>query len=301
MRIARWFVTAAVAVAAPATTTPGPVSVDFQHVNLHVAPQVVLEARRLRGTLRPTHVAQSPSFDDELSYTLHIESAEIAMTPAGLSALLNSTAFAGRDSPVSDVRVSIEDGHVTQKGTLRKGVRVPFTLVGDLSATPDGQIRMHPISMKAAGIPAGAVLRLFHLDLADLMKVDASRGVTASKDDLILDPSRLLPPPHASGKVTAVRIEGDRIVQVFGTPLPPARAAGPKNYMHYVGNVLRFGRLTMANTDLEIVDDDPADPFEFSPREYAKQLVAGYSKTQPDGSVIVHMPDLDDLRSDGKR
>jgi hypothetical protein len=57
----------------------------------------------------------------------------------------------------------------------------------------------------------------------------------------------------------------------------------------------------MANTDLEIVDDDPADPFEFSPREYAKQLVAGYSKTQPDGSVIVHMPDLDDLRSGGKR
>jgi hypothetical protein len=67
--------------------------------------------------------------------------------------------------------------------------------------------------------------------------------------------------------------------------------------MHYRGNVLRFGRLTMRDTDLRLVDADARDPFEFSPSAYVKQLVAGYSKNAADGSLRVYMPDLDDLTS----
>jgi hypothetical protein len=270
------------------------VGVDFQNVNLHLAPSVVMEVHRLRGALLPMRDGQAPSFDDVTSYTLHIEAGEVAMTADSLSALLNQTAFAGPESPVSGVRVSVDEGQVKQKGTLRKGLRIPFTVIGDLSATGDGRIRMHATSVKAAGVPAGGVLRLFHVDLADLMKGDQSKGVSAQGNDLILDPSRLLPPPRATGKVSSVRLEGNRIVQVFGgSALKRDSRAG---YMHYVGNSLRFGRLTMTNTDLKIVDQDPKDAFEFSPREYAKQLVAGYSKNHADGSVTVYMPDLNDLK-----
>jgi hypothetical protein len=63
--------------------------------------------------------------------------------------------------------------------------------------------------------------------------------------------------------------------------------------MLYRGNVLRFGRLTMHDTDLRLIDDDPRDPFEFSPKEYVKQLVAGYSKNEADGKLRVYMPDFD--------
>jgi hypothetical protein len=70
--------------------------------------------------------------------------------------------------------------------------------------------------------------------------------------------------------------------------------------MYYRGGTLRFGKLTMADTDLLLVDADQKDPFDFSPERYNDQLVAGYSKNTRAHGLIVYMPDLNDLGS-GKR
>jgi hypothetical protein len=50
----------------------------------------------------------------------------------------------------------------------------------------------------------------------------------------------------------------------------------------------------MHDADMELIDEDQRDPFEFSPAGYVKQLVAGYSKNAADGSLRVYMPDLDE-------
>jgi hypothetical protein len=52
----------------------------------------------------------------------------------------------------------------------------------------------------------------------------------------------------------------------------------------------------MTDTDLELVDDDPGDPFDFSVDRWNEQLVAGYSKTTADRGLRAHMPDFNDLR-----
>jgi hypothetical protein len=62
--------------------------------------------------------------------------------------------------------------------------------------------------------------------------------------------------------------------------------------MFYRGGVLRFGKLTMNDTDMRLVDADPTDPFDFFPDHYKDQLVAGYSKTTATGGLIVYMPDF---------
>ena len=61
--------------------------------------------------------------------------------------------------------------------------------------------------------------------------------------------------------------------------------------MAYRGGSLRFGKLTMNNVDLQLIDADPKDPFEFFPDHYNEQLVAGYSKTTAYGGLRVYMPD----------
>jgi len=48
----------------------------------------------------------------------------------------------------------------------------------------------------------------------------------------------------------------------------------------------------MTDADLEIVDESPNTPFEFSLPDYDRQLVAGYSKNTPSHGLIVFMPDL---------
>jgi hypothetical protein len=118
--------------------------------------------------------------------------------------------------------------------------------------------------------------------------------VTLDGDNILMNPGRMLPPPRIDGRVTAVRIEGDRMIQTFRSKdakalVPPYKA---QNYIYHQGGVLRFGKLTMTDADLEIVDQSPRTPFEFSLPDYNRQLVAGYSKNTPARGLIVFMPDL---------
>jgi hypothetical protein len=65
--------------------------------------------------------------------------------------------------------------------------------------------------------------------------------------------------------------------------------------MYFHGGTLRFGKLTMSDTDLEIVDADPSNPFDYSLDRYQDHLVAGHSNTTPVDGLIVVMPDLQQL------
>jgi hypothetical protein len=59
---------------------------------------------------------------------------------------------------------------------------------------------------------------------------------------------------------------------------------------------VQFGKLTMRDADLELLDSAPSDPFDFSIDHYNEQLVAGYSKMTQSGGLCVHMPDYDKLK-----
>jgi len=66
--------------------------------------------------------------------------------------------------------------------------------------------------------------------------------------------------------------------------------------MSYRGAQLRFGKLTMSDTDLVLIDLDPRDPLDFYLDHYKDQLVAGYSKTTPQFGLRVFIPDFNKLR-----
>ena len=53
----------------------------------------------------------------------------------------------------------------------------------------------------------------------------------------------------------------------------------------------------MNATDLELVDMDPKDPFDFSVDHWNDELIAGYSKTMPGGGLKAHVPDYNDLKT----
>jgi hypothetical protein len=74
---------------------------------------------------------------------------------------------------------------------------------------------------------------------------------------------------------------------------PPVSKA--TNYMFFRGGVLRFGKLTMTDTDLFIEDEEPNDPFDFWLDRYNDQLVGGVSRTTRDHGLIVEMPDFSKL------
>ena len=270
------------------------VELEMRNVNFHVDQSVTLEVRHLRGRMIATRPGEPPIFDDRNSFLTHVDWAEIAISAQSMTDLLNRYVFAYEGTPIKNVTLAIDHGRVKEKGTMHKAIDLPFEVEGALAATPDGEIRLHADKIRSAHVPFKGLLHLFGEDLSKLINLKADLGVRVVGDDILLSPARIIPAPRFEGKVTAVRIEQDRIVQVFGSqnlakPLAPPYQA--RNYIYHRGGTLRFGKLTMTDTDLEIVDKSPRDPFDFNLAEYNRQLVAGYSKNTPSHGLIVFMPD----------
>jgi hypothetical protein len=271
------------------------VAVQMRHVDYHVDSTIVLRIEYLRGELQPTSPEHSPYFDEKTSFRLNIDSARIAVAPKTLGDLLNRYTFSYPGSPLKHLELSVEKGQLKQQGTMRG---ISFTLLGDLTLIHTGELRLHPTSVKAVGIAVGGLMKFFGLNLEKLVKLRGVRGVRIEKDDFYLDPAALLPPPLVKGRVNAVQVTDTAIsltfnpadsAKVTALSVPDAKAA---NYMYYRGNLLRFGKLTMHDTDLMIEDAEPGDPFDFFLDQYKAQLVAGYSRTRPDDGLTVVMQDF---------
>ncbi len=282
-----------------AQTAPGPqgasVGVEMHNVFYHFTPQIAVHIRDLRGELEPKGAAGFPVFDDKDSFVLHLRSAEISISTASMAAVLNDHVFAAHDAPLKQISLAVVTGRLKVKGRLHNQGDIPFETEATLSVTPEGKIQMRAEKIRALHLPVKGLMDLFGIEIADLIKTNKVKGLRAEKDDLILDATEILPPPQIEGRVSTVRLEGDNIVQTFG-PAPHWRPTQPGNYMAYRGNRLRFGKLTMADTDMVLLDMDPGDPFDFSLDRYKEQLTAGYTKITPTFRLRVYMRDLNKLQ-----
>lgn len=274
----------------------------MKNVHLHVADGIVLDVAHLRGVMIPRTAGQPPVFDDQRSYVLHVLNAGIAMDVRSLQTLLNNHILGYDGAPLKDVEVRTEADRLVIKGKLHKGVDIPFSTKATVGVTADGNLQLHSESMKAAGIPAKGLMKLFGLELDDVVDLKRRRGVEVRDNDIVIAPGQVLPPPEIRGRLVRAAIAGDRLVQTFGGSAPAGRRLGlpapdARNYIYFGGGIIRFGKLTMTDADLQLIDLDPRDPFEFDPPRYNMQLVAGYSKNTPQKGLKTYMPDIDDLRA----
>ena len=280
---------------------PEPVQFQMKNVNFLVSPDIVLGVRALRGRLERTRPEVPVTFDDSDSFFVDIDSANITVSPASLSALMNSYVFAYKGAPVKNVTTTISGGRLIQKGTIHKGIDLPFEIDGSVYATKDGKVGLHADSIKAAGLPVKGLLDFLGADVSSLIHENRGRGIETQGDDIVLAPDRLTPPPHIQGRVRRVDLSGGRLLMIFDSerhepPLtPPVPSA---EYIYHRGGVLRFGKLTMTDADIEIVGDRRG-AFNFFQREYKKQLIAGYSKTTPANGLVAHMLDYSHFESRG--
>jgi hypothetical protein len=238
------------------------------------------------------------NLDDSESYVVEIDAAETAMGESSLNALMNDHVFGHGRKPIRDLVIRVEEGVVKQKGVLDKKIDLPFSVKGSVEATADGKIRVRAKSIKSLGLPVKPLLAVLGVEMDDLLKVEPGHGLTVDENDFIMDPEKMLPPPRLRGRVTAVRIEGDEVVQTFGSrSAEPLAGATTRNHIYWRGGRLRFGKLMMRDTDLELIDQDPSDPFDFSVHGYNEMLVAGYSRNTLQLGLKTHMPDYDDVKT----
>ena len=283
----------------PGVASTAPTSLMIANVDFHTGNGVVLRIRRLTGEMRSLKNG-IVDFDDITSYAIDVSSAEVGMTGTDLTNLMNNHVFAYRGSPLSHLRVEIGNNALRQTGTLHKGVDIPFDMTANVALTTDGRIVLHATRVHILGVNGLALMKALGLSLEKMMDLSKAHGVTVKGNDLILDAIALLPPPSVRGRLTAVRVDGDQLVQTIGTladSLAPRQSidAGVSNFMLYRGGTLHFGKLFMTNAEMLVVDADQRTPFDFDNPRYLRQLVAGRSKTLSDLGLEVWMPDAASL------
>ncbi|HEX5074982.1 MAG TPA: hypothetical protein VFW03_17325 [Gemmatimonadaceae bacterium] len=275
---------------------------EMKNVNLRVAKDAVVGVRTLRGQVMPTQPGGSALLDSTSSFSIRITSGTVALESADLGVILNRFVFGYKGSPLKHLKVRTEGDQLVQSGVMHKGVDLKFEIKAALSLTDSGWIRLHPTKVRVLGINGKSLLHALGLRLDDMLDLSKSTAARVKGDDIYLDPTKILPPPAITGRLTSVRVEGNALVQQFAT-LPDdsvftgyarADSAAP-NYLFFRGARLRFGRLEMHDTELQILDLDPSDPFDLFLAEYNKQLTAGYSRNRPNLSLQAFFPDYNDL------
>src|SRR4029434_2415367 len=142
------------------------VEAEMRNVDLHLTNDVALHIRSLRGRFVAQGTRPAPYLDDPRSYSVAVDSGEVAVDLASLNALL-ARALVGH-SNVRGLQVSIDaDGRLRQKGTVTKGIPVPFDVKASVSPAPEGRIRIHSESVRGFGIPVNPLLKAFGVKVDD--------------------------------------------------------------------------------------------------------------------------------------
>jgi hypothetical protein len=287
---------------APASRADSLLWIEIRNVTMHLDERATIRVRRLRGQVRSTSAGHPAILDDRGSFSIAVTSGTVSLTAEDLTRLLNDFVFAYHDAPLEKLRARPEGGQVTLEGTMHKGVALRFTINSAMSLTPEGMIRLQPTRTRILGVNGLKLMNALGLQLDDLLDLRGSRGASVKGNDIYLDPEKILPPPAIAGRLASARVEGSEIAiefvttpedSVFDGTVRPDSAV--PNFVYFRGAELQFGKLLMSDTDLLIVDADPSNPFDLNLQEYAKQLVAGTSRTLPNLGLRVEMPDYGSL------
>lgn len=282
--------------------TKAPTETQMRNVEFRVAEDIALDIHELRGQMQSKETGRPVNFDNKMEFVLRVDRARIGMKPSSLDSLMNQYVFNKPDSPLRQLHITMDGNQLKQEGIIHKIVDIPFTMWADVSAD-SGMIRLHPTKISICGINGLGLLKAVGTNLEKMIgkELPHERGVTAQANDLLLDPNKMLPPPEVELHLVDVKVQGDELMQFYDAARHEADLQLPhpeeKNYMYFRGGTIRMGKLLMPDADMQVVDTDPADAFDFYLDRYNEQLVAGFSRNQPNYGLLVFMRDFSDLGS----
>ncbi len=281
------------AASAPSTTAGlGPTTIYAHNIMLRKGPQFRIYITWIKGQMLRTKPSLDPSFDNSDSFLLLIQKGVIHANLGDIGTFLNGTSF-----PLKNVTVRGQGTQVKLTGTLHKLlVPLPVELLCTVGATPDGRIHLHIDKIGVLKIPLKGLLRGLHVEIDDIVGATPMTGVEVSGNDLFLNTTEMLPPPHIRGLLTSITVASPDLVLIYGnTPDDEAALAQWHNFLRFEGGTLGFGKLSMHPVDLTLIDASTDPWFDLDLVNYQAQLVNGYSRMTTQQGLEIFMPDLDEL------
>jgi len=244
----------------------------------------------LRGDMIRLNRNVNPSFDDPDTFALDIKSGVIHTNVGDLTNFLDD---ALAKSSLTNIALSGDGDQINLRGTLHNIVPLPIEMVATISVAPANRVQLHVTKLSVLKMPVKGLLGGFHLTVSSLFHPGNIPGVEVSGNDLFLDAEKLLPPPHIRGQLTSVRIANPDIEEIYGNAKEDViRVAQWRNFLQLRGGTIDFGKLTMHQVDVIMVDLANDAWFDLDLAHYQEQLVNGYTRMTPQAGLQIFMPDL---------
>jgi hypothetical protein len=249
--------------------------------------------RWLRGQIVRINRNVNPSFDEPDSFMLDIKTGVIHTNVGDLTNFLNDGL---NNSPLKSITLSGDGDQVKMHGILQNVIPLPIELIGSIAVAPGNRIQLRVTKLSVLKIPLKGLLGDFHLSVSSVFHPGKTSGIEILGNDVFFDTDKLLPPPHIRGQLTSVRIVNPDVEEIYGNGQEDmSRVAQWRNFIQLDGGTIDFGKLTMHQVDLIMVDLSNDAWFDLDLAHYQEQLVNGYTRMTPQAGLQIFMPDLDQI------
>jgi hypothetical protein len=270
-----------------------PTTVYAHNLELRKGPQFRVYVRWLRGEMIPTSPRRVPSLDDEESFVFHIDRGLIHANLGDIENYLNSNM--APKSPLKNMKLTGEGQQMKLSGRLHKLlVPLPVEVLGTLSPATNGRVHLQVTKINVLKVPVKGLLGGFKVEIDDIVGKEPATGVEVKDNDIYLDTTKLLPPPHIQGQISSITIGRPDVAVTYGsTELDDeAKLAKWHNFLRLRGGSVGMGKLTMHDADLTLIDASDDTWFDLDLANYQEQLVKGYSRMTPEKGLEMFMPDV---------
>jgi hypothetical protein len=277
-----------------ASAADADVTTAYAHnLELRKGPDFRVYVRWLRGEMVPASATRVPSLDDEESFVFHIDRGLIHANLGDIENYLNSNM--APKSPMKNIKLTGDGQQVKLSGTMHKLlIPLPVEVLGTLSPAPNGRIHLQVAKINVLKVPVKALLGGLKVEIKDVVGSTPVTGIEVKDNDIYLDTTKLLPPPHIRGQISSIVIKRPDVAVTYGsTDLDDeAQLAQWHNFLRLRGGSVAFGKLTMQKADLTLIDASDDTWFDLDLANYQTQMVKGYSRMTPENGVEMFMPDV---------
>ncbi len=274
------------------------VHIRLQNVRFKWSDRVYIDAGDLAVRAVPVRGA-AVDFDDLESFRLVVQQAVVHVRADVLAGMFNESVFNYPGSRVRDLKVSIAPDDkggrtVRLSGKISVVAWVPFKMYTYLSVdTTTNTLVITVDHLKLFSvIPATKLIRWTPLHLERLIALPPNQSLLVDGNRIMVKPLALFPPPRIDGTMAGVEVGEDAISLAFAGDAIPAPKSSARNYIYLRGGTSQFGHFRMGDTDVLILDRDPADPFVFSLVHYAEMIPKSLVELPDTRSARITMPDF---------
>jgi len=268
-------------------------TVYAHNLELRKGPDFRIYVRWLRGQMVPTREGKVPSLDDEESFVFHIDRGLIHANLGDIDTYLN--AKLAQRSPLKNMQFRGEGQQIKLSGTLHKLlVPLPVEVTGTLSPATNDRVHLQITKISVLKMPVKGLLGGLKVDVGDVMGKEPMAGVEVNGNDIYLDTTKLLPPPHVRGQISQIAVNAPDVAVTYGTTTPDDEKELAKwhNFLRLRGGNVAFGKMLMNKADITLIDASDDAWFDLDLANYRQQMVKGYSRMTPQNGIEMFMPDV---------